>query len=661
LNQIRPSTVKSLVNKLAKDTSNFTCSECHSDCNNSGLWICLTCGVIHCGRYDRGHALKHYEEFDSHSIACSVVDSLCWCYSCDDEVAQSESKVKQCTSAVKKAVKWIEKKGKKSEVRNENDEEISSENNEELISDGMDLDEVNKLGGFGPKGLVNLGNTCFFNATMQCLTETVPLVEAFENLDSDMEGLLHSAMKRFVSEMRKEESKEATPEPQYPFTRSSKKSKKPQPKPKAKSSTSINPSYVFSVIAAGNPRFKGNRQQDCHELLRYLLDTLREERLDVVVKKRKLQSKQTLLKWERKDVIEWIKSLHINEEPEDLIKPIEAIHGEFNGKNLVEMMSTWKSKTVKSMKELLPLNSRREKTEFANHLSKLSNLSSPFLKAWIEGECEKNKTDAGYEVQSIVDEVFKGVLISSIQCLTCKHVSSVEEPFYDLSLPIEPPSEGPKKKSKITKEVSVSESSQRLKDHCSLENCLLAFTDPEILEGSNAYGCLNCTKKEMKIDDTPETPQQDSDPEFREEQDDSNSTSDLNKVILRSAVKKYMIKDPPKILTLHLKRFKQNGNRLEKSSKEVPFPLHLDISKCSHLKDGELPNDSSIYQYRLYGVATHMGGMGGGHYVSHVLKHRNSEGGQWYYFSDSMFHSETPESVCNSEAYVLFYERSDLF
>jgi ubiquitin C-terminal hydrolase len=621
--------------------------------------------MIHCGRYDRGHAMKHFEEFPTHSIASSVVDNLCWCYICDDEISQEESKVKQCIKAVKGTMKDIEKEERRINVEkvksNEQEEEISSDNIEEGPSaseGGTDVDEI----GYKPRGLVNLGNTCFFNATMQCLAETSPLVEAFGNLESDMEGPLHSAMKRFMSEMRVEEKEEPIAETPYLFTRSSKKSKKPKAKAKpAKNSGSINPGYLFSIIAAGNPRFKGNRQQDCHEILRYLLDTLREERLDVVVKKRKLQSKQTLLRWERKDVIEWIKSLKLSDEPEDLIKPIEAIHGEFNGKNLVEMMSTWKSKSTKAMRELLPLASRREKTEFSNHLSKLSNLSSPFLKAWIEEDCEKNNTEASQEVQSIVDEVFKGVLVSSIECLTCKHVSSVEEPFYDLSLPIEPPSEAPKKKSKVSKEILESGPYQRLKENCSLENCLLAFTDPEVLEGSNAYGCLNCTKKELKIDDTPETPQQDSDPEFREESELSPRSGDLKKVILRSAVKKYMIKEPPKILTLHLKRFKQNGNRLEKSSKVVPFPLHLDISKCSHFENGNSAEDSSIYQYRLYGITTHMGGMGGGHYVSHVLKHRSSESGQWYYFSDSMFNAESADSVSGAEAYVLFYERSDLY
>jgi NADH:ubiquinone oxidoreductase subunit 2 (subunit N) len=34
----------------------------------------------------------------------------------------------------------------------------------------------------------------------------------------------------------------------------------------------------------------------------------------------------------------------------------------------------------------------------------------------------------------------------------------------------------------------------RLRSSCDLVTCFAAFTDPELLSGSNAYGCENCTK-----------------------------------------------------------------------------------------------------------------------------------------------------------------------
>lgn len=35
-------------------------------------WLCLNCGIILCGRYDNGHALKHSQDNVNHNICMSV-------------------------------------------------------------------------------------------------------------------------------------------------------------------------------------------------------------------------------------------------------------------------------------------------------------------------------------------------------------------------------------------------------------------------------------------------------------------------------------------------------------------------------------------------------------------------------------------------------------
>ena len=40
------------------------------------------------------------------------------------------------------------------------------------------------------------------------------------------------------------------------------------------------------------------------------------------------------------------------------------------------------------------------------------------------------------QYRSIISDIFDGVLVSSVQCLTCNTVSSRKETFQDLSLPI---------------------------------------------------------------------------------------------------------------------------------------------------------------------------------------------------------------------------------
>ncbi len=44
------------------------------------------------------------------------------------------------------------------------------------------------------------------------------------------------------------------------------------------------------------------------------------------------------------------------------------------------------------------------------------------------------------------------------------------------------------------------------------------------------------------------------------------------------ATKQFLIQTAPAILTVHLKRFEQDGYRLRKSSAKVSFPLELDLA-----------------------------------------------------------------------------------
>ncbi|KAI9741275.1 MAG: hypothetical protein M1834_002992 [Cirrosporium novae-zelandiae] len=58
------------------------CSICHAD---SGLWICLICGNVGCGRYDLAHALAHYRE-TSHCFAMDMSTQRVWDYASDGYV-----------------------------------------------------------------------------------------------------------------------------------------------------------------------------------------------------------------------------------------------------------------------------------------------------------------------------------------------------------------------------------------------------------------------------------------------------------------------------------------------------------------------------------------------------------------------------------------------
>uniref|UniRef100_A0A8C2PYM8 ubiquitinyl hydrolase 1 n=1 Tax=Cyprinus carpio TaxID=7962 RepID=A0A8C2PYM8_CYPCA len=129
----------------------------------------------------------------------------------------------------------------------------------------------------------------------------------------------------------------------------------------------------------------------------------------------------------------------------------------------------------------------------------------------------------------------------------------------------------------------------------------------------------------------------------------------------------------PDILILHLKRFRQVGERRNKLSTLVHFPLTgLDMgrhmvkrSNCARPPPDwkqqahprpEASHPTLTFLYDLYAVCNHHGGMHGGHYTAYC---RNSVDGQWYAYDDSSVEPVPEGEVCTRGAYILFYQRRD--
>lgn len=146
-----------------------------------------------------------------------------------------------------------------------------------------------------------------------------------------------------------------------------------------------------------------------------------------------------------------------------------------------------------------------------------------------------------------------------------------------------------------------------------LDDCLRLFSTPEQLDESNASYCSKCKAHVQGI-------------------------------------KKMDIYKAPKILIMHLKRFKQNGYYSSKNNKNIIFPIEgLDISKYALNSSGT---------YDLYAISNHFGSLGGGHYTAYC---KNPIDEKWYNFDDSSVTSvKNPiETLTNPSAYVLFYRRRE--
>lgn len=223
-----------------------------------------------------------------------------------------------------------------------------------------------------------------------------------------------------------------------------------------------------------------------------------------------------------------------------------------------------------------------------------------------------------------------------------------------------------------------------------LMDCLLAYFDPDLLTGTNQYGCEYCTLQqqelEQKRDSSAErgqgiaaadgdTAAVDGNNNDNNDNDNDNNNNNINandpesdsdsepstpapakrQLVKCDAVKRSRLSEPPPILILQLKRFQSNGKgRLEKCEKSIQFQEIIDLQPISSNNQATDSNASS-YQYSLYGIVSHSGSLSHGHYIS-LKRHLN---GEWYSISDSHVQRITMQQVFNSQPYILFYQRID--
>lgn len=362
-----------------------------------------------------------------------------------------------------------------------------------------------------PKGLVNLGNTCYFNSIMQVLLNA-PLFGPLLEQRSD------SSSNKYILD---DPNSDKQIEFELPGCDYSIKAIVDLYKNYLSSSSqSIAPSKVISAVREKTGRFHRNLQEDSHELLRSLLDIIRSDEIN-----------------------------------------------------------------------------RQKKA------------------------IEESKLDVKAHCFTIIDIIFGGYFLSSVQCQKCKFKSEHFEPFFDLSLAITDP----------IKNIRVAISN---------------FFSNAILDGDNKFMCQRCTKVNAKK-------------------------------TYEAGIKSTKIAVPSNILTLHLKRFeanssmclggrrknnarnnsignksnkpnknkKKNGNEddetnyascsggdgYRKINKQIEFSEFLDISSytddmCYNLtKVNEWPkiNRGKPIWYSLFGVVNHSGQLKGGHYTAYV-KHEES-------------------------------------
>jgi len=159
------------------DKEHIHCEKCEL---SSNLWLCLTCGVLGCGRKSpgeitsgNGHALEHYTA-TKHSVVCKLgtigkegIPSI-HCYACDDEVADKDIGKHLLSLGI--------------DAKSQSKTEKTIGELELALNLAFDLSKTYELTknmelrfGKGYTGIKNTGNTCYIASVLQLLYSIEPI------------------------------------------------------------------------------------------------------------------------------------------------------------------------------------------------------------------------------------------------------------------------------------------------------------------------------------------------------------------------------------------------------------------------------------------------------------------------------------------------------
>uniref|UniRef100_A0A4W6E273 Ubiquitin carboxyl-terminal hydrolase 16 n=1 Tax=Lates calcarifer TaxID=8187 RepID=A0A4W6E273_LATCA len=797
---IKKGTDQTLLKKLYGHSDWTSCQDCKHEENKennstplpqeseeeqetAGIWMCLKCGHRGCGRNaEQQHAIKHYEtpRSDTHCLVVSMDNWSVWCYMCDDEVQYSRTgHLAQLVTNLKKQISWevyhhlkeenslLEVEQKTEAVKaEESEDKENKENNKdnqrkntkkESVGKSQNSSTTENKGGVSVKGLSNLGNTCFFNAVIQNLSQTQLLRQTLNkvtgekmsvdinpgtssdlvSLQLDQPGSLTLAMCQLLNEIQ--ESKKGV----------------------------VTPRELFTQVCKKAARFKGFQQQDSQELLRYLLDGMRAEEIKRVSTGIMEALKQSRKSTDAEQLKSLVKEYEKNGFPKNFVD--QVFGGEMTSTIMCQQCKTVSVVTEMFLDLSLPVSdeayrkknqkkgvqrtsessqdgrnspaltngnddiptgtgskyqqkkAKKQAKKQAKHQKRqqklesrvtLGSLTSPSrteneqadppadandgenaesetheeaqlsegnpaqiiaaeqgvtnldtVQAETEKEegehsvteCDSSATSSVSNRFTVLSEEQKAgedtQLVSEMEKVTLDDafIEDSDAVEQDMETEDEPP-EG--------KEYTVVNQDPELafhtlaartapeKQECSVQSCLFQFTEVETLTQNNSLLCVTCTKRQGNKD----------------------------KNIYTDALKQMLISSPPPVLTLHLKRFQQNGYSICKVNRHVQFPLVLDLApfcavKCKNSTDG----DTQIL-YSLYGIVEHSGTMRSGHYTAYVKVRPESpkpssnglaaEGdaepsrGSWFHISDTSVLPVSESKVQSCQAYLLFYERT---
>uniref|UniRef100_A0A9J8CL54 Ubiquitin carboxyl-terminal hydrolase n=1 Tax=Cyprinus carpio carpio TaxID=630221 RepID=A0A9J8CL54_CYPCA len=230
------------------------------------ILVCLKCGFQGCNQAETQHSTKHQQAHhsDSHCITISLSTWKAWCFECKEELSTHCNK-----KALAQTLDFLQKHSAKATSGTTSKIIRLLEESAEYVDTQRGRTPVNSTL-IPVKGINNLGNTCFFNAVMQNLSQTHMLND-------------------LIQDVKEKGHKMKICPPCYAFLQGPLTVTLPSPEPltsamflflqsiKEPGKGPVSPKILFNQLCQKAPRFKGYQQQDSQELLHYLLDSMRVE------------------------------------------------------------------------------------------------------------------------------------------------------------------------------------------------------------------------------------------------------------------------------------------------------------------------------------------------------------------------------------------------